>query len=129
MSYEKTTWETGDTITAEKLNKLENGVAEAGESGGVLVTFTVTMQDMYTVGSVVADKTYLQVIEAINKGSVVMAKVTGLPARDILIAFSRTGSNSIEFMGCGVVNNTMLSVYYASLFGDNTATYVNTTFS
>ena len=30
MSYTKTTWSDGDVITAEKLNKLENGVANAG---------------------------------------------------------------------------------------------------
>ena len=29
MSYEKHTWETGETITAEKLNNLENGVENA----------------------------------------------------------------------------------------------------
>lgn len=29
MSYEKTTWQTGDTITSEKLNHLEDGVGEA----------------------------------------------------------------------------------------------------
>lgn len=27
MSYEKTTWETGDTITATKLNHMEDGIA------------------------------------------------------------------------------------------------------
>ena len=26
MSYEKTTWQKGDIITAEKLNKLENAI-------------------------------------------------------------------------------------------------------
>lgn len=36
MSYTPTQWATGDIITAEKLNKLENGVANAG-GGGVLV--------------------------------------------------------------------------------------------
>ena len=30
MSYTKTTWSDGDVITAQKLNKLENGVANAG---------------------------------------------------------------------------------------------------
>lgn len=30
MAYTPTTWTTGDTITATKLNKLENGVANAG---------------------------------------------------------------------------------------------------
>lgn len=29
MSYNKTTWETGDIITAEKLNNLESGVENA----------------------------------------------------------------------------------------------------
>ena len=33
MSYTPTVWQTGDTITAEKLNKLENGVASGGGSG------------------------------------------------------------------------------------------------
>ena len=26
MAYNKTTWQTGDTITAEKLNNIENGI-------------------------------------------------------------------------------------------------------
>ena len=30
MSYTPTTWTTGDTITATKLNKIENGIAGAG---------------------------------------------------------------------------------------------------
>ena len=34
MSYEPTVWQTGDTVTAEKLNKLEQGVANAG---GILI--------------------------------------------------------------------------------------------
>ena len=33
MSYIKTEWNSGDVITAEKLNKLENGVAESGAGG------------------------------------------------------------------------------------------------
>ena len=30
MSYEPTVWKTGDIVTSEKLNKLENGVKDAG---------------------------------------------------------------------------------------------------
>ena len=30
MAYTPTTWNNGDIITAEKLNKIENGVAQAG---------------------------------------------------------------------------------------------------
>lgn len=35
MSYTPTNWQNGDTITADKLNKLEQGVASAG--GGALI--------------------------------------------------------------------------------------------
>lgn len=34
MSYVKNTWVTGDTITAEKLNNMENGIASASQGGG-----------------------------------------------------------------------------------------------
>lgn len=33
MAYEKQTWECGETITAEKLNHMEDGIANCG--GGV----------------------------------------------------------------------------------------------
>lgn len=36
MSYTPTEWATGDVVTAEKLNKIENGIASAG-GGGVLI--------------------------------------------------------------------------------------------
>lgn len=32
MSYTPTTWNTGDTITASAMNKIENGIADIGES-------------------------------------------------------------------------------------------------
>ena len=39
MSYTPTTWVTGDTVTATKLNKMEQGIANAG--GGVdLIIYT-----------------------------------------------------------------------------------------
>ena len=40
MSYSPTTWESGDTITSAKLNKLEHGVASAGGGGVLIVTET-----------------------------------------------------------------------------------------
>ena len=33
MSYTPTTWNTGDTITPSALNKIENGIADAGGGG------------------------------------------------------------------------------------------------
>lgn len=40
MSYTPTNWKTGDIVTSEKLNKLENGVADAGGSGWLVVGVT-----------------------------------------------------------------------------------------
>ena len=34
MSYTPTTWTTGDTITASAMNKIEQGIANAGGGGG-----------------------------------------------------------------------------------------------
>lgn len=51
MSYTPTTWVTGDTVTATKLNKLEQGVANAGSALIVDVesgeTLNKTMQEIY----------------------------------------------------------------------------------
>ena len=48
MSYTPTVWQTGDTITAEKLNKLENGVANVG---GYDIVFTITADGMTADGA------------------------------------------------------------------------------
>jgi len=39
MSYTPTTWTTGDTITASAMNKIENGIANAGSMAMVIVDF------------------------------------------------------------------------------------------
>lgn len=48
MSYEPTVWQCGDTITAEKLNKLEQGVANSG--GGSLLVVTCNIEDWLDCG-------------------------------------------------------------------------------
>lgn len=48
MSYTPTTWTTGDTITASALNKIENGIANAG--GGGCVVATLWQIDSSTIG-------------------------------------------------------------------------------
>lgn len=42
MAYTPTTWVTGDTVTATKLNKLEQGVANAGGGGCAIVELSAT---------------------------------------------------------------------------------------
>ena len=59
MSYEPTVWKTGDVVTSEKLNKLENGVANAG--GAMIVTATVTMQ-----GDIILNSTFKEIAMAFS---------------------------------------------------------------
>lgn len=42
MAYEPTQWRSGDTITSERLNKMEQGIAGSGEFYAVHTTQTVT---------------------------------------------------------------------------------------
>lgn len=40
MSYTPTNWTTGDTITATKLNKMEQGIADGGSGYDVIIKLT-----------------------------------------------------------------------------------------
>lgn len=56
MTYEPTEWKTGDVVTSAKLNKLEQGVADASGGGGVLVV-GMTMDVSSGTPALVLDKT------------------------------------------------------------------------
>ena len=64
MPYEPTNWQTGDTITAEKLNKLENGVAGGGSSDAFEVKFTVEYDQQTSAYVATSDKTYSEISAA-----------------------------------------------------------------
>lgn len=52
--YTPTVWQTGDVITAEKLNKIENGIAGASGQGISIATVTlVTGENTYLFGDYV----------------------------------------------------------------------------
>ena len=71
MSYEKHTWETGETITAEKMNNLEDGVASF--SSGIMIINAIAAKN----GSsyiVTADKTYEDVMAAYNEGKMIIVR-------------------------------------------------------
>lgn len=63
MAYNKHTWTTGETITAEKLNNIEGGVANAGE----VLKLTFTESD----GSMVCDHTWQEICDALMNGAFV----------------------------------------------------------
>ena len=60
MSYTPTTWTTGDTITATKLNKMEQGIASAGGGTRGLVTDT----------SDTLDKSYNELLSMLTNGTI-----------------------------------------------------------
>lgn len=65
MAYEKHTWSCGETVTADLLNRMEDGIAEGGGGSDVLIingTATPT-QDQYTF-TLTVDKTVDEVLNA-----------------------------------------------------------------
>ena len=79
MSYIPTEWTAGDIVTAAKLNKLENGVAES--RGSLIVNMT------YNAGidADICDKTALEMYTAFQSGSVILKKVEGTTTSMCLI--------------------------------------------
>ena len=71
MSYTPTTWQSGDIVTAEKLNKLEQGLADIGGGDPFVITVTPTAQDL----SGTMDKTPAQILEAYESGKEIKIKV------------------------------------------------------
>lgn len=57
MGYTPTAWNTGDTITASAMNKIENGIANAGSA--VIVTDT----------NGTLDKTFAEIYDLIHSGT------------------------------------------------------------
>lgn len=62
MSYTPTEWKSGDVITSENLNKLEQGVAAAGGGGGGVLKVNITWNEDYSTGTL--DKTYAEILSA-----------------------------------------------------------------
>lgn len=68
MAYEPTEWKKGDKITAEKMNKLENGVANINPRVLVLEYEALPeSQDQYTLGRVI-NITAQEIIDAYENG-------------------------------------------------------------
>ena len=66
MSYSPTTWSTGDMITASAMNKIENGIANAG--GALICTSS------YEDGNLVLNKTVQEIYDATVGGTPVYVK-------------------------------------------------------
>ena len=73
MSYIKQTWETGDIVTAEKLNHMEDGIA----SGGVSVLLVGEIYDEQTQAYRL-DKTWQEIHDAAPLVWLMMTEVSGV---------------------------------------------------
>lgn len=95
--YEPTEWQSGDIVTAEKLNKLENGVA-----GAVLVvTGTYDEQTDFTT----LDKTWQEIYDA--PLAVVRTEDSGETGTDIVIYLENTEAN--KYIVNTIGNNTFFA--------------------
>ena len=101
MSYEKQTWNTGDIITAEKLNHLEDGVG----SGDLF--YIVTFSDVSKEGSTsyVSDKTYAQIKAAYDAGKIIIGRYAsgGYFKTYVDVREDREGDGGFEFTNIGIV--------------------------
>ena len=68
MSYTPTNWDNGDVITAEKLNKIEQGISEASSGGSGGENFIVHLSGE----NLVADKTFGEIAEEFAKSGLVV---------------------------------------------------------
>lgn len=68
MSYTYTEWNTGDVITAEKLNNIEQGIVSHD-------VFVVTSTNDDSLSAFVLDKTYDEILQAFTSGKNVIVKL------------------------------------------------------
>ena len=88
MSYTPTNWQTGDTITAEKLNNMEGGIENA--INPFIVTLTPTLQDY----SGTMDKTVAEINAAYEAGQEIVCRVIAGYETYIEVLCTATGHNS-----------------------------------
>ena len=85
MGYEKQTWANGDVITADKLNHMEDGIANA--VGAMFVTET-NENDTSTLGN-----TYKEIKDAIDAGHVAYISSTVSGVNEYAIIYSISSGN------------------------------------
>ena len=105
MSYTPTTWNTGDTITAAAMNKIENGIANAGGGASGLVIDTAgTLNKTYTEISEIVS---LGVLPFIKYNDGYIYRLFWLDDSDgYVVAFGYYSTNDGEFLEKGYISST-----------------------
>lgn len=73
MAYDKQTWVNGETITQEKLNHMEDGIANAGGGGVLVVNATKTSSSGSTY---ILDKTWQEIHDAFLSVPVIIHQIS-----------------------------------------------------
>lgn len=98
MSYNKYTWTDGETITAAKLNHMEDGIAdsESGDNEIVIVKFS------YSNGGYSADKTFSEIGQELMSGKMIVGINIGDGVTYPNISFGMDSLPYIDFVGNSV---------------------------
>ena len=124
MAYTPTEWKNGDVITAEKLNKIENGIKDIPNDD-----FYITIT--YVNSEVTMDKTFEEITEAYTQGKRLLVKLVNynnaiLPLRSVS---SGMGGATYGFVGISELNpffdsSTSTTVWFLSVLIDNNDTRI-----
>lgn len=124
MAYEPKTWTCGETITADALNHMEQGIAQSGGGGGGAGFFVVKTTDYDSdEGSwSKIDHTFAEITDAIDNGSIPILMVVDGSTIDSVYHFGFANSSRIEFIRTRVDSNNVAMTGYVTIFADNTIT-------
>ena len=92
MSYTPNTWQTGDTVTAEKLNNIESGIVN---NDIFIIHLAPTAQDM----SGTMDETPAEITAAVSAGKRIYGEVAGLNGTIVFTQFLEIPDTGICCVG------------------------------
>ena len=128
MSYTPTNWQTGDTITAEKLNKMESGISA---NDTALTPFVVTLIPTGADLSGTMDKTVAEITAAYQAGRKIVYKVAMPETQFIYVDVTMVyvdGDYTYPSFGAYVIdeNNSLLIGAFTGAKDDGTSNLYTT---
>lgn len=109
MGYIPTEWQTGDIITAAKLNKAEEGIAAASD---FRFTASITYDDQ-DVGTL--DKTFEEIETAFNAGKICVVKETDGSTQNLyLVQGLMSNADSDQYQVYIFLGSNDITLYAAS---------------
>lgn len=130
MAYTPTTWVTGDTVTATKMNKIENGIANAGGGFDLVIKMSTLEPYSYSTFEVVSGDTAANLYDKLLDGTPLTIMIIGtyfsgnLATTVPWLGYAHTTSvtDTIFIDGTGNANVAWPS-YYTLQYDSNGVTY------